>query len=605
MTVSQGRFALGLSAALLLAAGSEAAPSAGDYPNCMKEKVDSISKRNAEYRASRSDMTVVEPAPGRAEVGRVKINYCSRVPTSGDRDCPPDKRRVLAAMGRAVGGAEHSGFHNQAIGRVLGGSCDFPTDPAFEEQVGYAVQLWVNNTGQSPEDALESMVLRANVDTWKSGLESGCSKLTVDEEASPAEVAKTKAIREAVGCNTGHLGDLSWYIDTGDQPSSELFRLAYTLQCVRPYDMGFDPNNKHQWVKVGICGQDVRAVDLAKVNAETAKMPPPLQAAARENVAAVKARFGELEEVVRAKANSDPDYKRLLFDAPKAGWDAWVAEYRKYKKPMDDTYAFEAGLFGPRLDAITYCYKALEAGVKDFFKKSKFKTRDQVVAAMKGPIGYTLMNALGACYAVVGPWDAGVALLNATKESRVWRGPRAAAGYAMTDAVADIRANRPRFPIEPQWVYPDLQNPIVKEARLGERSQVPNGGNHPDMTEGVVKVAKKWAKQKDAMKIDFKTESWMEKVVMCRDTKQIDRIENGKVHYRKTCQSKGNQKKQFTPKSTLFWLWSTAGIKPNAFVVAEVPPGSEYGNRLRWGFPIEVYTNKKKTKLVSMYGFKL
>ena len=62
-------------------------------------------------------------------------------------------------MGRAVGGAEHSGFHNRAVSRVLGGSCDFSTDPVFEEQVGYAVQLWVNNTGQSPGDALESMVL--------------------------------------------------------------------------------------------------------------------------------------------------------------------------------------------------------------------------------------------------------------------------------------------------------------------------------------------------------------------------------------------------------------------------------------------------------------
>lgn len=604
MAGSNGLFVLGAFAAVLLVAGSQNA-SANEYPNCMKEKVDSVKKRNAEYQASQSDMTMVAPAPGRAKVGPVKINFCSRIPPVGDRDCPQDKRRVLGVMSRSVGGAEHSGFHNRRIGQALGGACDFPTDPGFEEQLGYAVQLWVNNTGQSPEDALESMILRADDDKWRAGVEAGCGKLTVDEEASPADVAKNAAIREAVGCNTRHLGDLSWDIDTGEQPSSELFRLAYVLQCVRPYDMGFDVNNKQQWVKVGVCGQDVRALDLAKVNAETAEMPPPLQAAARENVAAAKARFADLEKVVRAKADSDPDYKRLLFDAPKAGWDSWVAQYREYKKPMDDTYAFEAGLFGPRLDAITYCYKPLEAGVKEFFKKSKFKTRDQVVAAMKGPIGYTLMNALGACYAVVGPWDAGVAFLNATNESRVWRGPRSAAGYAMTDAAAEIRANRPRFPIEPQWVYPDLQNPIVREARRGERTKVPNGGNYPDLAEGVVKVAKKWPKQKDAMKVDFKTDSWMEKVVMCRDTKQIDRIENGKVFYRKTCQSKGNQKKQFTPKSTLLWLWSTAGIKPNAFVVMEVPPGSEYGGGLRWGYPIEVYTNKKKTKLISMYGFKL
>ncbi|MEM7135747.1 MAG: hypothetical protein AAF500_04160 [Myxococcota bacterium] len=588
---------------LLVPAASGAAPK--DYPNCMADRVASIQKRNAEYQPTKADMAVVEPAEGRATIGPVKLDFCGRVPPLS-QDCPPDKRGTMGRISRSVNSAGHSGFHTRGIHQILAGACDFQGDPAFEEAVGYAVQLWANDTGQSREDAIESIVLRADQERWKSGLEQGCQRLTVDEEASPEEETKVRAAREAVGCNAGgNISDIEWYIDTGDQPSSELLRLYYTLQCVRPFDGGFDANQKQQWVKIGVCGPDVRALDVAKVNQETSGMPAPLQANARENVAAVKARFADLDRVARPKADSDPDYKKLLYDAPQAGWDAWVAQYKKYKKAMDATYAFETDMFGPRVDTYKYCYKDLEPGVASFFKSSKFKNREQVVAAMKGPIGYTLMSSLGSCYAVTGPWDAGVALLNATKESRVWRGPRAAAGYAMVDAASDIAANRPRFPLDPKWFYPDLANYTVREARRGERSNVPNNGNFPDVAEGVIRTAKTWSKQKDATKVEFKTETWMEKVVMCQDTNKIDRIENGKVFYRKKCQSKGNQKKQFTPKTTLFWKWSTKGMKPNAFVVMEVPPGSEYGDRMRWGYPVEVYANKKKTKLVSMYGFPL
>lgn len=583
----------------------EAIPHA-DYPNCLASTVEKRLESNAKFQATTKDMTVVAPAEHRANVGPVKLDFCDRIPPRQEPDCPLNERDTILRIGRTVTSAERTGFNNHGIQTMFSGACEFPNDPAFAEAIGYGVQVWANQTGQSREDAIESMVLRANADQWQAEREAGCRKLAIDEEASPEDVAKARATGEAVGCGAdGNIDDMEWYIDTGDAPSSELLRLYYAYECVQPENPSFDPNNKREWIKIGVCGRDVRELAASKVNAETSKMAAPLRASAREQLAAVKSRFADLERVVKPKADSDPDYKKLLYEAPRAGWDDWVAKYRKHKKAMDATYAFEAAMFGPRVDAYKGCYASLEPGVAGYFKSSKFKNRDQVVAAMKQPIGYTLVNALGSCYAVTAPYFAGVALLNATKESRVWRGPRAAASHAMFDAASDIVANRPRFPLEPEWFYPDLRNLTVREARQGERTKVPNNGNFPDMAEGVVKAAKKWPKQADAKKVEFKTETWMEKVVMCRDTKKIDRIENGKVYYRKTCQSKGNQKKKFTPKTTLIWSWSAKGMKPNSFVVMEVPSGSEYGNQLRWGFPIEVYANKQKKKLVSMYGFPL
>jgi hypothetical protein len=562
-------------------------------------------KDNEEYQLSTAnDIYVVEPLEGRAKVGPVKLDFCDRIPQTQERTCPVRERSEAKSISQAIRGAEHSGLDTGRIGRILAGACNFPNDPGFEEAVGSVVQLWVNWFGQSREDAIESLVLRGASEKWKNDLDAGCRKIQVDEEASPEDASITRARREAVGCRAGgNIDDLDWYIDKGDQPPSELVRLGYAMRCLQPDNL--DPSNKREWWKVGVCARDIRELDAKKVAAETAKMTAPQQAHARENVSYMKSALADLERVVKPKADSDPDYKHILYDAPEAGWDAWVALYRKHKKAMDATYAFEKAMFGPRIDAYQGCYKALEPGVVAFFKGGKFKTKEQVEKALREPIGYTLLNALGACYAITAPASAGVAMMNGTKESRVWRGPRAAAGYAMVEALNDIKENRPRFPLQAEWFYPDLTDLIVKEARYGERTKVPNNGNFPDTVEGVVKTSKKYAQRKETLRLDFKTEMWMEKVVTCRDTKKIDRIENGKVYYRKTCQSQGMQQRKFTPKATAVPDWAGKGIRPNALIKLQVPSGSEYSNQLRFGYPLEVYANKSKKKLVSVYGFLL
>jgi hypothetical protein len=568
------------------------------YPNhCRAE---SVAEQNAEYQLTTKDMVVVQPAEGRANVGPVKIDFCDRFEQI-DSECPPDEQQIARDLKSYM---ESRYLDPDSILLILRSACTFPDDPGFQEATGYVVQEWVNSYGQSKEEAIESLLLRANVQEWKRQKEAGCSKLRYSEEASPEERWTVLAKRAAVGCGDGDTRDMHWYIDRTDQPSSELARLFYARECLSSAGTTPDPNSKKHWYRIGVCGPDVRALDRAKIDKETEGMPAALRAKAREGFAHAKAMFADLERAVKPIADADPDYKRLLYDAPQAAWNAWVKDYNKNKKAMDATFKFEKALFGPSVKAYGLCWDWVEQGIIDFVKAGKFKTKEQFLEAMSSPVGYTLINALGACYAVTAPASVGEILLRITTGARVWRGPRSAARYAMIDALNDIKADRIRFPMEFSWLPAGPENLIVQVARQGgERSKISNGGGYREESEGVVSTVKPLKGEKVTLVITFKPESWMEDTRECWDTKRVRTINShGDVLYYRKCKSTGKKKRTSEPRTMGFQTWASKGIKPNAFVKMLVMPNPGFASR---GFPAEVYTNKGQTKLVNLYGFAL
>lgn len=102
---------------------------------------------------------------------------------------------------------------------------------------------------------------------------------------------------------------------------------------------------------IGLCGNDVRALNLDKINQETKSLPNAFQVRAREAYAEAKASFADLERWAKPKVDGDPDYKRLLYDVPIAGWKDWEAAYQKHKKGMDAAFTFEDRFFGPSTKA--------------------------------------------------------------------------------------------------------------------------------------------------------------------------------------------------------------------------------------------------------------
>ena len=545
-------------------------------------------------------MVVVEPDPGREKVGPVKPTWCDLV----ESDPGEEPSKVASRIGRALQSSAQHWFSSSNIQMLLEDFCAFPDDPGFQKQAGYMLQLWVNVTGQTKEDAITSMKARADAEAWDSALSKSCDELRAPDEASPEEEELVRA-RRTLFCSPRGVyylsrypvsKDYEWYIDRTDQPPSELDRVTYALSCV-PASGDW---TKNDWIQIGQCAGDVQRLSREKVVADTAKMSAPFKAIALESYSTAKAVFADLERSAKSSIDSDVDYRKLLVDAPKAAWDAWVKTYKKHKAAMDATFAFEKKLFSSRKSAVEGCWGGVEPNFATFVKAQKFKTKAAFMESMRDPVGYVLVNAVGACYAVSSPAQVGGVLLdiNDNKQSRVWRGPRSAVRHAMTDVLNEIKADRTRFPVSLRTGGPP--NLILREAssRLPSRSS--------DFTEAASGVVKSTAKGAEEMlRVIFKTDTWTEATVSCRDTKQIQYIRDGRVIYRRACKNTGQAKRTFTPKTTMFYGWSAKGLRPNAFVKMLVPPGSEYGKAGRQGYPVEVYTNKGQKKLVTMYGFPL
>ena len=86
----------------------------------------------------------------------------------------------------------------------------------------------------------------------------------------------------------------------------------------------------------------------------------------------------------------------------------------------------------------------------------------------------------------------------------------------------------------------------------------------------------------------------------------MHRVEpDGRVVYRTNCRSSGKKKKTYTPNPTQVYEWDAVGIKPNSFVIVQVPTMAIHAKTLTGGYPVAVYKTKQRKHLVAMYGFLL
>ena len=587
----------------LLAGAARTRAETGKYPqHC---RADEIPKQNSEFVWDENQMVVIAPVPGRDEVGPSKMEWCTKIAPIQD-ECPARKSDVAAKVTRAF-----QGGHWDSDEWLLRNLCQFPDDRGFQEQAGYVIQQWVNLNGQTKDEAIESLVRRADDEKWKQGVEAGCSKLPrPDEEASPEEVEMAAAERVVVGCRAGvSTSDVGWYVDRTDQPPSELARLFDIRTCFLSGLSGpLDPANKDEWLKIGFCGADVRALDRAKLEKETAGMTTPLQTVALEAYSNARATLADLEQAAKAKVASDPEYKKLLYEVPGAAWDGWVKDYQRHKAAVDSTLKFEKDLFGPRKSGYENCWRDVEPGFAKFVKAGKFKTKEEFTEGVTGPIGFVLLDALGACYAVTAPSSVGALLLDLAGTAPAWRGPRAAVRVAMSRALGDIKADRVRFPVEYRQ-FGHKQPNLIRQAALGsDKSRIPRSGSmYKQVTNGlVVKGLAPLKGNDEQIVLTFQSESWAEDVRDCRDTKRIWKIEDdGRVVYYRECRKPVRKRVTATPSPARLYKWSAEGIKPNALVILMSEPTLGHGDHQRGGYPLEVYTDKTKKKLVNMYGFPL
>ncbi|MEM9731123.1 MAG: hypothetical protein AAF997_21295, partial [Myxococcota bacterium] len=550
-----------------------------------------------------ADSPSVLAKEGYPVVAPFKPTWCSQASTTGAA-----KSKATSRVGRTLTAAARSGLTPERTASLLNDLCEHPEDPEFQALAASAVQLWVNRTGQTKDAAVDSMVARIDPGSWDTSVQQGCRDLVVDEEPTFAEAQTARARSVLFGCRNppfyvsqGKVSpEYEWFVDRTDAPPTELDRLTIALQCL---PRGTHEWRKDDWTAVGLCGADVRALDAAKLERETADMNAAFRAIAAESYAKAKALLAELERSASTKTASDRDYKALLETVPKNAWAEWVTAYKKHKRAMDATFAFEEALLGPRKSAVEGCWGRIEPGMVKFVKSSRFKSKDAFMKGVEGPIGYVLLNALGACYAVTSPSSVGALYLQLNERTRPWRGPRAAVRFAMIDELNRIKSDRDQFPIDFAAFQANSKNFVRIRATSPERTKIPStGGWFNARTSGIVKTVGK--AQNELVPATFKSTSWTEDKYHCVATDKISHVQDGRLYYRRTCKKVGRVKRTKTPAPTTFYDWSARGIRPNAFVIMAVEAGSEYEKQRR-GFPIEVYQNKEQSRLLNMYGFAL
>lgn len=92
-----------------------------------------------------------------------------------------------------------------------------------------------------------------------------------------------RAVLGCPGAGFGSDSEFVWYYDRGTSPWDELDRLYYVLSCLP--DCMKDEYTKNEWTAIGRCGNDVRLLDVAKIDEETKELPNALRVVARERVA--------------------------------------------------------------------------------------------------------------------------------------------------------------------------------------------------------------------------------------------------------------------------------------------------------------------------------
>lgn len=485
--------------------------------------------------------------------------------------------------------------------KVAKGLCTKPSDPKIQQQTAYVVQSLVNVSGLTPAQAVASISGRVHQAAWQKQRKAICSKLQPSEEASVVAKKLASAKEATFGCYRNgpawlsqNYTKLGWYLDGHPDHTSEILRSHYVLACLDGHDGKFDTYAR---LAYAACGMDARALSERALEAELAKKGYKGYAAilAREQEARARLLASRIGKRAHALAAKEKAWQKILFDAPKAGWQSWYEQYRANQKPLEDSLAFEADFFNPSRSAVKGCGNKLRGDFFQYLRSKAPKTSHQAKEIATGPVGSQIVLHLTMCEAAQGHlFDAKVLGLLADAGSRV-RGPRAAAYYAIANAIGAADKDRPRFPVHPKDAYDGSNGSISlysKAANLWINKVDTDRGTKT----GVVKAVKH---QGDSVVVSFRTVSWREPRYSCHSTGRIKRIDsNGDIIYWEHCHKAGYRHMKATPQTIQVSKAYAAGIRRGALVKFK----KSFTRGVARGMPVAVWRSKAHRHLAAYFG---
>ena len=426
-----------------------------------------------------------------------------------------------------------------------------PKEPIIQQAATEIVQLWMNSTGLSQADAVESIKMWLDKD-HESLQKQICNALAIDDEVGGAERAFQLARRELFECGSGSNNQISLtgpapmqrlvaWLDSSAKEPDEIARLSYVFGESNAIAKAHDDYRTKSLVNYAVDQIDYKAFQpkaaLALLDSAPYKDNAYARVVVKEAIGKTRLNVLAIEGEVQKLAAKDPDWKSILIDAPQKGAADWMAAAAKYKAELQRSADFEQKMYGPSKKAFADCEAPLKKDVAAVLKTLKRDTAKQLVEEMNAhPVAGLLFRRYHAC--VAGAGDPGVAAeMRRIKGIRVLRGPRAAAYYATIDAIGKVRADRAKFAIEEHDVgvsREDVLDKLAYDLQTETKHPAPGGGDYHIWEEsGVVKSA---AKGKDGLKVVFAVDKQQRYIeTNCTTTNHIIMFDHDgqPIYYRK------------------------------------------------------------------------
>ncbi|HTR49869.1 MAG TPA: hypothetical protein VMJ10_04120 [Kofleriaceae bacterium] len=491
--------------------------------------------------------------------------------------------------------------------------CQRPGDRTWKLEGQAMVQEWMNITGLSQAEAVESLRSRIQIDKFKAEHAALCKGIEVPPEAGGEAEVVGKAERDVLGCNgaplwedPGRVGGtgVGFYLDEGLNPEHETTRLYWLFQYVAgPYDDdlgGTDTFKNRVLLHYAVAAWDFEHIDSAALDQQLSAAPynDYARTIAHESVGKLRNWRKRYEVAIDKLAKGDEDYKAILRDAAKQGFDAWQKSIAPWKAEVDRAHAFEKKLSAPSRKVLKGCSADLTKDVAKLIKSYKLAEYTPLRTKLAtDPIASILLPALALCYSAEGTYGIPGAIQDIMQHARDLHGPRGYAFYAIIDTFTKVAKDRPRLRI-------DLSNFTPQsESLLGLNKDFDLSGGLPTdpdntYTKGVVQSVEKTA---DGLKVTFKKVTLKFPDMACTDdTSHPLRVNSdGRIEYYRNCKATGRMLSQDeTSPPIVIAPGAAAGVKPGVFLVAAGAGGTHY---------YVVYTKRSSSdkKLTSFLGFPL
>lgn len=563
---------------------------------------------------SDKQMVVVEAEPGRAVAKPMAPSWCGVA----------DEKAGFGSgrLGRYIRNVVENSWSPAVLGEGGAGLCGHPDDPSWQMQTGYFMQIWMNWTGLSQRQVEASITQRVQVKRWDKLRAQACAAFRTDDETSELDAFEMKAKAEVLGCGD-QIGvwaprprvrdEYVWFLDRYQEPGSELVRVHRVMSCLSdPFGAHWSASPENL-AAYALCGVDARRLDPAKLERELSqgKYNDFAKTTARESHGRAMIEAAAYEKAVNALAKKDPDYKRVFIDAPESAWKAWTEVAAKHEAALKASVDFDVKAFGPSQKATDGCVPGLRSGFRAFMTSGGVKTEEDAAARAASPVGAALLSRLMHCEARENNFNTGGLLTELYEKGRQAQGARYAVYYAVVAAVAEISADRTKFPLSigsfgqlPWGPYVDGTYAEVELAkkRVGNTLPGKKAGTLMEDVKGTIKAVKKNGSD---VEVTFKTEKWKEAMQECKDSKKIWRIDSdGTIHYYPTCKSIGHKVISHTEKPIVIPADAAEGLRPGMLLIGRGEFPFDNGKK-RLGYPTAVYDSTKKKTLISWYGIKL